>query len=74
MNPNTNKAVVEYSNDPTTGGTGTSEPSIVDVHTFDFTIHKYYLKGQNKTALANAEFELYKANTTGDAKRYKCKD
>ena len=67
MNPNTNKAVVEYSNDPTTGGTGTSEPSIVDVHTFDFTIHKYYLKGQNKTALANAEFELYKANTTGDA-------
>lgn len=71
MNPNTNKAVVEYSNDPTTGGTGTSEPSIVDVHTFDFTIYKYYLKGQNnkedKTALANAEFELYKANTTGDA-------
>lgn len=66
MNPNTNKAVVEYSNDPTTGGTGTSEPSIVDVHTFDFTIYKYYLKDQNKkddkTALANAEFELYKAN------------
>ena len=70
MNPNTNKAVVEYSNNPTTGGTGTSEPSIVDVHTFDFTIYKYYLKDQNnkedKTALANAEFELYKANTTGD--------
>lgn len=71
MNPNTNKAVVEYSNNPTTGGTGTSEPSIVDVHTFDFTIYKYYLKDQNnkedKTALANAEFELYKANITGDA-------
>lgn len=71
MNPNTNKAVVEYSNNPTTGGTGTSEPSIVDVDTFDFTIYKYYLKDQNnkedKTALANAEFELYKANTTGDA-------
>lgn len=71
MNPNTNKAVVEYSNDPTTGGTGTSEPSIVDVHTFDFTIYKYYLKDQNnkddKTALANAEFELYKANAAGDA-------
>lgn len=71
MNPNTNKAVVEYSNDPKTVGTGTSEPSIVDVHTFDFTIYKYYLKDQNntddKTALANAEFELYKANTTGDA-------
>ncbi|MCB6302973.1 SpaH/EbpB family LPXTG-anchored major pilin [Lachnospiraceae bacterium 210521-DFI.5.20] len=71
MNPNTNKAVVEYSNDPITGGTGTSEPSIVDVHTFDFTIYKYYLKDQNnkddKTALANAEFELYKANEAGDA-------
>ena len=67
MNPNTNKAVVECSNDPTTGGTGTSEPSIVDVHTFDFTIYKYYLKGQKKTSLANAEFELYKANKAGDA-------
>ena len=67
MNPNTNKAVVEYSNDPTTGGTGTSEPSIVDVHTFNFTIFKYYLKGETKTALANAEFELYKANAAGTA-------
>ena len=67
MNPNTNKAVVEYSNDPATNGTGKSEPSIVDVHTFDFTIYKYYLKDQNKTALANAEFELYKANEAGDA-------
>lgn len=67
MNSNTNKAVVEYSNDPTTGGTGTSEPSIVDVHTFDFTIYKYYLKDQKKTSLANAEFELYKANKAGDA-------
>lgn len=65
MNPNTNKAVVEYSNDPKSDGTGKSEPSIVDVHTFDFTIYKYYLKDQNKTALANAEFELYKANTEG---------
>ena len=71
MNPNTNKAVVEYSNDPATNGTGKSEPSIVDVHTFDFTIYKYYLKDQNnkddKTALANAEFELYKANAAEDA-------
>ena len=67
MNPNTNKVVVEYSNDPATNGTGKSEPSIVDVHTFDFTIYKYYLKDQNKTALANAEFELYKANGAGDA-------
>ena len=67
MNPNTNKAVVEYSNDPKSEGTGTSEPSIVDVHTFNFTIFKYYLKNETKTALANAEFELYKANTEGNA-------
>ena len=71
MNPNTNKAVVEYSNDPKSDGTGKSEPSIVDVHTFDFTIYKYYLKDQSnkedKTALAKAEFELYKANEAGDA-------
>lgn len=71
MNPNTNKAVVEYSNDPKSDGKGTSEPSTVDAHTFDFTIYKYYLKDQNntddKTALANAEFELYKANAAGDA-------
>ena len=70
MNPNTNKAVVEYSNDPKSNGTGTSEPSSVDAHTFDFTIYKYYLKDQNnkddKTALANAEFELYKANAAGN--------
>ena len=62
MNPNTNKAVVEYSNDPKS-----SEPSIVDVHTFNFTIFKYYLKGETQTGLANAEFELYKANEAGDA-------
>ena len=71
MNPNTNKAVVEYSNDPKSDGTGTSKPSIVKVHTFDFTIFKYYLKDQknqnDKTALAGAEFELYKANTEGTA-------
>ena len=71
MNPNTNKAVVEYSNNPKSDGTGKSEPSIVDVHTFDFTIYKYYLKDQNnkedKTALAKAEFELYKGNTKGTA-------
>lgn len=71
MNPNTNKAVVEYSNDPKSDGTGKSEPSTVDAHTFDFTIYKYYLKDQNnkedKTALAKAEFELYKGNTEGTA-------
>ena len=67
MNPNTNKAVVEYSNNPKSDGTGKSEPSIVNVHTFDFTIFKYYTTKQGETevknALKGAEFELYKANT-----------
>lgn len=71
MNPNTNKAVVEYSNNPSTDKTGTSEPSTVDAHTFDFTIYKYYLKDQNnkedKIALEKAEFELHKGNTEGTA-------
>ena len=62
FNPNTNKATVEYSNKPGTDEKGESEPSKVDVHTFDFTIFKYYLKGADKTGLAKAEFELYKAN------------
>ena len=67
FDPNTNKATVEYSNKPGTDEKGESEPSKVDVHTFDFTIFKYYLKDETKTGLANAEFELYKANEAGDA-------
>lgn len=64
---NKNSATVEYSNKPGTDNTGESEPSKVDVHTFNFTIFKYYLKNATKTGLANAEFELYKANVAGDA-------
>ena len=64
---NKNSATVEYSNKPGTDNKGESEPSIVDVHTFNFTIFKYYLKDKTKTGLENAEFELYKANAAGDA-------
>ena len=64
---NKNSATVEYSNKPGTDNKGESEPSIVDAHTFNFTIFKYYLKGKDKTGLANAEFELYKENATSDA-------
>ena len=59
---NKNSATIEYSNKPGTTDKGESEPSIVDVHTFNFTIFKYYLNGADKTGLAKAEFELYKAN------------
>lgn len=64
---NKNSATIEYSNKPGTTDKGESEPSIVDAHTFNFTIFKYYLKDETKTGLANAEFELYKANTEGTA-------
>ena len=61
---NKNSATVEYSNKPGTDKKGESEPSIVDVHTFNFTIFKYYKTegSDTKNPLANAEFELYKAN------------
>lgn len=62
---NKNSATIEYSNKPGTTDKGESEPSIVDVHTFNFTIFKYYLKGADKTGLEKAEFELYKANSEG---------
>ena len=64
---NKNSATIEYSNKPGTTDKGESKPSIVDVHTFNFTIFKYYLKDETQTGLANAEFELYKANEAGDA-------
>ena len=67
MNPNTNKAIVEYSNKPGTDETRKSKPSEVDVHTFDFKIFKHYLTGETKNPLEGAEFELYKANTEGTA-------
>ena len=64
---NKNSATVEYSNKPGTDNKGESEPSIVNVHTFNFTIFKYYLKDESRTGLAKAEFELYKANATKNA-------
>ena len=73
INPNTNKASVTYSNDPSTNGTGTSEEVHADVYTFAFDIYKYTLTDDqqadaegNRTALTGAQFKLYAAN--GDAK------
>lgn len=60
MDPNTNEANVEFSNDPTTNTTDKSEPDVVEVHTFDFTIFKYAKEEEGETGLANAQFELYR--------------
>ncbi|WP_302457663.1 isopeptide-forming domain-containing fimbrial protein, partial [uncultured Bifidobacterium sp.] len=57
---NTNSATIQYSNDPSNGGFGESEPSKVRVFTYGFTVDKY--TGDNYTAeavrLPGAKFTL----------------
>lgn len=60
MNPNTNKAEIEYSNDPNGTGTGKSNPSEADVYTFNFKIFK---QDEKKSPLSGAKFELYHSKT-----------
>lgn len=61
---NTNSATIQYSNNPSTGGTGESEPSKVRVFTYGFTVDKYtgdeYTDGAAR--LAGAEFTLAPKN------------
>ena len=57
--PATNKAYLEYSNDPSGKGTGTSNPDESKVYTYDIKIFKFYKgEGNAETALANATFKL----------------
>lgn len=55
---NVNSATIQYSNNPSTNGTGESEPSKVRVFTYGFTVDKYTGKNYDDTAtrLAGAEF------------------
>lgn len=61
---NTNSATIQYSNNPSTDGTGESEPSKVRVFTYGFTVDKYtgdkYADGA--TRLAGAKFTLAPKN------------
>lgn len=66
IDPNTNKAKVEYSNKPGEDKTGESEEVEAKVYTFEFGIFKYSLKDDavadgdtNRNPLANAQFKLY---------------
>lgn len=66
IDPNTNKAKVEYSNKPGEDGTGESEEVEAKVYTFEFGIFKYSLKDDsvaddvtNRNPLATAQFKLY---------------
>lgn len=61
---NVNSATIQYSNNPSTNGTGESEPSKVRVFTYGFTVDKYTGKNYDDTAtrLAGAEFTLAPKN------------
>ena len=63
---NTNSAKIQYSNDPSTNGTGESEPSKVRVFTYGFTVDKYTgdKYDDDATRLAGAEFTLAPKNGT----------
>lgn len=63
---NTNSATIQYSNNPSTSGTGESEPSKVRVFTYGFTVDKYTGGSYDDTAtrLAGAEFTLAPKNDT----------
>lgn len=57
---NTNSATIQYSNNPSSNGTGESEPSKVRVFTYGFTVDKYTgdKYDDDATRLAGAEFTL----------------
>ena len=61
---NTNSAKIQYSNDPSSSGTGESEPSKVRVFTYGFTVDKYTGNKYDDVAtrLAGAEFTLAPKN------------
>lgn len=61
---NTNSATIQYSNNPSTDGTGESEPSKVRVFTYGFTVDKYTGDKYDDAAtrLAGAEFTLTPKN------------
>lgn len=63
---NTNSATIQYSNNPSSGGTGESEPSKVRVFTYGFTVDKYTgdKYDDDATRLAGAEFTLAPKNGT----------
>lgn len=63
---NTNSATIQYSNNPSSSGTGESEPSKVRVFTYGFTVDKYTGKKYDDAAtrLAGAEFTLAPKNGT----------
>lgn len=62
-NPATNKVYLEYSNDPSSGGTGTSNPDESKVYTYEIKIHKFYKDNETDKPLAGATFTLTTSET-----------
>ena len=72
----TNKAYLEYTNDPSNNGTKTTPEITVYVYDFDLTVDKY--DGTDGTAtgkkLENAVFVLYRLKDATTREYYKCDD
>ena len=66
-NPATNTVYLEYSNDPSSSGTGKSNPDESKVYTYAIDIHKFHDADRNGNYLANAVFQL-KDGKGNDAK------
>lgn len=60
---NTNKAELEYSNDPSTDSVGKSEPDMTYTYTFEIKVHKYANNDTGKL-LPGAIFQLQTADGT----------
>lgn len=56
--PATNKAYLEYSNNPVTDELGKSNPDESKVYTYDIEIHKFHTEDTDENRLANATFKL----------------
>lgn len=57
-NPAKNTVYLEYSNNPGTDKTGTSNPDESKVYTYDIEIHKFHTEDTTENRLANAVFQL----------------
>lgn len=63
--PVTNEVSVEYSNDPSSDGTGTSTPDKTYTYTFGFDLKKV-AKDDNDALLSGAQFEIYRDGGNGN--------
>ena len=56
---NPNSATVEYSNDPSSNGTGESAPDVSKVYTYEIEINKFSMDNTDEVPLGGARFEIY---------------